>query len=851
MKPSKFQRPQPATLSRLWAACVATSTLLASCGGSDSSSPSDPAPASPPPPAVAPAPAPALPAPAPAPAPAPVPPTAPTPSLPLPGNHAGQVAINGEARVGRTLTALVTDADGVFEASVIYQWLADAQPIPDANSQSYPLPSKHVGQRISVRVSYTDHRGHHENIVSAATDAVAPHNLPGSVSIQGIAKVGQTLSAQVADADGLPASIAYQWLLDGQPIAGATASRYQITYGDAGKVIAVHVRYTDGSGYPEAITSVPTSLVLHDGQPTVGGYHVHQHPEYGKYVDAREFGADPTGKTDSIGAIRKALAAAHEQKAALYLHGHLRISEQIRIDASNAQVTAIFGEGREKTKVIFNKPQVSTHNPQTNETDSRDFAGLLVDGQNGKIIGDLALEYTGEFYRPGESYFGRVNGIYINDASHTTVQRVWVKGANRAGIYLSSTKALAKDPSSPQGRTYKARLIRGEIAEKDVPAGNNNRVIDSHLHENRVAGILVAYQRNFTAERNHLARNGHAKDGGTGYGIATMAGSYNFGVAFRHNTTDHNYRKGLDVHDGNRIVIEHNTVVGDRLYGIAVYNRGFSMTQVRIANNTIQLDPDFRLPVDDDLVPDDKKTKYHGVAGIHLATNTQRRDLRSASPGKFEILNNKIDGLDIFRDAGHTYGIEFRNYEPQIDYTLDILQNDIRGKSSAYLIAIFNETGTLASGATAQPGAGSGTIRVHGNTANMGVVRIGMPVIVQETGAGSKPRGSISLTQNHFVMQTHSNDGWSEGFELGSNAPRQVIEGNTLRISKGHIGNPVLIIRPPAPHKPVVQITRNAFFTESAPLFMRTQRWLETYNARVSSQGNKHNGENMPDFRVN
>ena len=69
--------------------------------------------------------------------------------------------------------------------------------------------------------------------------------------------------------------------------------------------------------------------------------------------------------------------------------------------------------------------------------------------------------------------------------------------------------------------------------------------------------------------------NGHEADGGTGYGMAVVAGSYNYGVTYRKNTTNHNYRKGLDVHDGTGIVIEDNVLTGDRLYGIVAYNRQF------------------------------------------------------------------------------------------------------------------------------------------------------------------------------------------------------------------------------------------------------------------------------------
>ncbi|TFV05605.1 right-handed parallel beta-helix repeat-containing protein, partial [Bacillus stratosphericus] len=237
-------------------------------------------------------------------------------------------------------------------------------------------------------------------------------------------------------------------------------------------------------------------------------------------------------------------------------------------------------------------------NSDTNEDDVRAFAGILIDGQSNKTIADLSVKYTHpDFYRFGQSYFGKVNGIVVNDADNTLISKVEVSGANRAGVFFTSTHTLQPDPQGSQGRTYKARLIRGEVDEtyENLPLGENNRIIDSNLHHNRVAGVLLAYQKNFIADNNVMSWNGHEKDGGTGYGIASMAGSYNYGITFRNNTTDHNYRKGLDVHDGDNIVIENNVSIGDRLYGIGVYNRQFTMDTVNVSNNTVIADPEFRL----------------------------------------------------------------------------------------------------------------------------------------------------------------------------------------------------------------------------------------------------------------
>ena len=782
-------------------------------------------------------------------------------------NRVGMISISGIPKVGSTLTANVIDEDGVPTSGIVYQWLANGQAIAGANDAVYQLQSADVGKTISVQATYIDAMGHFESVVSEATNAVAPQNLPGMVSIQGVAKVGQTLSALITDVDGVPAedAVTYQWLLDSQPIAGATAATYLIPYEAIGKVLAVRVSYTDKAGYKEAVTSVPTSLVLNDGQPTVGGYHVHQHPVYGKYVDAREFGSDPTGARDSIDAIRKALAAAHEQGAAVYLNGNLKISEQIRIDASNPKVTAIFGDGIGKTLVSFNKPQVGVHDPGSNETDSRDFAGILIDGQSGKTIGDLAVKYTGEFYRAGESYFGRVSGIMVNDASNTIIREVEVSGANRAGIEFTSTKTLTKDPKSPEGRTYKARLIRGEITENDVPVGANNQVIKSYLHHNRMAGILVAYQRNFKAEENRLERNGHEKDGGTGYGVATLAGTYNFGVIYRGNITNHNYRKGLDIHDGNDIVIENNKSIGDRLYGISVYNRRFPMNRVRIANNTVEMDPGFRLESDDDLVAEERKTKYHEMAGIHLTPNEKRRNLRTVSPGVYEIIGNKIKGLDVYvsktGSLGPTYGIEFRNYEQIIDYTLNIQGNDIQGSAAYYLIAAINDTSDISGELTpgkVTPGPGSGTIKIIENTADIGLIKPSstMSVFIEEKNLQpSIARGNVTVSKNNFHMRKSSRDGSPEVVQIISNAPRQAVNENIFRLGGGVIDATVSILQANQTI-PSAEVNGNEFFTSedaaSVGMFMKTGRWLEVGNrAQVRARGNKHNGQAMPDKSVN
>jgi len=331
-----------------------------------------------------------------------------------------------------------------------------------------------------------------------------------------------------------------------------------------------------------------------------GKYRVYESKEYGNYVRVNDFGADAQGKKDSLQAFKAALEVAHKEKAMVFLDGTYYISNQIVMDKTVSGARGLFGSGMGKTKVTFDKAQTGEFNPDTNHDDIREFAGILIDGQNNKTIADFSVLYTNpDFYRKGLSYFGKVNGILVNDADNTLISKVEVSGANRAGVMFTSTASLETEKG--QKLTFKARVQSGEIDEKyeALPLGENNRIVDSYLHHNRVAGALIGFQQNFIGEGNRLDWNGHEADGGTGYGMAVAAGSYNYGITYRKNTTDHNYRKGLDVHDGTGIVIEDNVLTGDRLYGIVAYNRQFSMDKVKITGNTIIQDPSFRLNVDD------------------------------------------------------------------------------------------------------------------------------------------------------------------------------------------------------------------------------------------------------------
>ena len=194
-------------------------------------------------------------------------------------NHSpyGGVGLSGNAQVGQSLTAntsWLVDPDGIPANAFHYQWLRDGAVISGATSSSYLIVNGDSGHGLSVQVSYTDSASFNEVVASSAMTAyggttvalggpAGNQNPYGGVSLSGIAQVGQSLTANTSylvDPDGIPANaFHYQWLRDGNVIAGATLDHLQVSQVDAGHSLSVQVSYIDNGSHAEMVTSYSMS----------------------------------------------------------------------------------------------------------------------------------------------------------------------------------------------------------------------------------------------------------------------------------------------------------------------------------------------------------------------------------------------------------------------------------------------------------------------------------------------------------------------------------------------------------------------------------------------------------------
>ena len=96
----------------------------------------------------------------------------------------GAVSLSGTTTEDQTLTATVSDPDGLTGVTITYQWQSTATPgtasswsdINGATAATYDLTQSEVGKYVRISVSYTDAQGGVESHTGMMGTAVANVN---------------------------------------------------------------------------------------------------------------------------------------------------------------------------------------------------------------------------------------------------------------------------------------------------------------------------------------------------------------------------------------------------------------------------------------------------------------------------------------------------------------------------------------------------------------------------------------------------------------------------------------------------------------------------------------------------
>ena len=171
-------------------------------------------------------------------------------------------------------TSTIVDADGLSNPQFTYQWQANDGPgfvnIDGATASTFALGQAQVGQEVRVMIGYVDNFGVAESVSSNILGPVDNVNdaptgallISDTTPDQG--QVLTALTAGIADADGL-GTFSYQWQqgvgTSFTDINGATASTFTPGVAQGNLQIRVIVRYTDGFGALETLTSAATAAV--------------------------------------------------------------------------------------------------------------------------------------------------------------------------------------------------------------------------------------------------------------------------------------------------------------------------------------------------------------------------------------------------------------------------------------------------------------------------------------------------------------------------------------------------------------------------------------------------------------
>ncbi|MDR1352467.1 MAG: VCBS repeat-containing protein [Treponema sp.] len=302
------------------------------------------------------------------------------------------------------------------------------------------------------------------------SDTPATGELTGTVTIEGTAAVGQTLTANTIALGG-DGAISYQWFLAGQPISGETRENYLVKATDEGKTINVRVTR---AGYNGSVTSVAVGPVTAQTSPLTGTVTIDGTPKTGQFLTANTtaLGGSGTilyqwlrGSTDIPGAtgVSYELTAADEGSA---------ISVRVTRAGNSGSVI-----GGPTAAVVDGRPALSG----TVVINGTAVIGQTLTANTGNLGGTGEISY--QWLRGSTEISGAAGAIYkVAEADVGSTIKVRVTRAGNSGSVTSAaTGTVSKEVStSTTNAQYLAMLqsLGVNTTTPDLPVAPNGQPYD-------------------------------------------------------------------------------------------------------------------------------------------------------------------------------------------------------------------------------------------------------------------------------------------------------------------------------------------------------------------------------------
>ena len=164
-------------------------------------------------------------------------------SIPLVRDSDGTVSISGAAVVGESLSASISDPDGIETGTESYQWFSDGDLIIGASSSSYTLTQDEGGELVTVVARYTDSAGLRETVESDPVNIQSAFGL-GALFVHGLVD-GAVCDIFAVDSSGAPAAT---------PLASGTTSSGLASFGDLIPVDGTALISCSGGTYVDEAT---------------------------------------------------------------------------------------------------------------------------------------------------------------------------------------------------------------------------------------------------------------------------------------------------------------------------------------------------------------------------------------------------------------------------------------------------------------------------------------------------------------------------------------------------------------------------------------------------------------------